>query len=83
MTRLAGKSALITGAARGIGLAFARGLCREGARVAWPTSTSTAPRDGRRHRRRRHRGRMDVTRQDSIDAAVAETVEPPSGRSTS
>ncbi|KUJ76897.1 sorbitol dehydrogenase [Ruegeria marisrubri] len=34
MTRLAGKSALITGAARGIGRAFAEAYVREGARVA-------------------------------------------------
>ncbi len=34
MTRLAGKTALITGAARGIGRAFAQAYVREGARVA-------------------------------------------------
>lgn len=34
MKRLEGKTALITGAARGIGLAFARAYAREGARVA-------------------------------------------------
>ena len=34
MTRLAGKSALITGSARGIGLAFAQAYVAEGARVA-------------------------------------------------
>ncbi|MEL6337963.1 MAG: L-iditol 2-dehydrogenase [Pseudomonadota bacterium] len=34
MMRLTGKTALITGAARGIGLAFARAYAREGARVA-------------------------------------------------
>ena len=33
MTRLLGKTALITGAARGIGRAFAEAYIREGARV--------------------------------------------------
>ena len=33
MTRLAGKTALITGAARGLGLAFAKAYVAEGARV--------------------------------------------------
>jgi len=33
MKRLEGKTALITGAARGIGLAFAEAYIREGARV--------------------------------------------------
>ncbi len=34
MNRLEGKSALVTGAARGIGRAFAEGYVREGATVA-------------------------------------------------
>ncbi len=34
MKRLEGKSALITGSARGIGRAFAEAYIREGARVA-------------------------------------------------
>jgi galactitol 2-dehydrogenase len=76
MSRLAGKTALITGAARGIGRAFAEAYVREGARVAIGDvdigrARATAVEIGT--------GavavEMDVTRQDSIDAAVAETVE--------
>jgi len=75
MSRLEGKTALITGAARGIGRAFAEAYVREGARVAiadidiaraqstadeiGPAATAIA---------------MDVTRQDSIDAAVDEAI---------
>ncbi|SFP96711.1 L-iditol 2-dehydrogenase [Tranquillimonas alkanivorans] len=74
--RLQGKTALITGAARGIGLAFARAYVREGARVAIADLDIV--------RARKAAGdigdaaiavEMDVTRQDSIDAAVAEAVE--------
>jgi NAD(P)-dependent dehydrogenase (short-subunit alcohol dehydrogenase family) len=76
MKRLDGKAALITGAARGIGLAFAEAYAREGARVAIA--------DINIERARTAAGgvgeaaiavEMDVTKQESIDRAVAETVE--------
>jgi D-sorbitol dehydrogenase (acceptor) len=72
---LAGKSALITGAARGIGRAIAERYVREGARVAVSDVNEAAAQDTARaigegaialH--------LDVTRQESIDAAVAATV---------
>jgi len=75
MTRLAGKTALITGAARGIGRAFAEAYIREGARVAiadidLAKARTTAGELGDAaiavH--------MDVSQQQSIDRAVSETL---------
>ena len=76
MKRLAGKSALITGAARGIGRAFAETYVREGARVAIADidiarARETAAEIGDAA----IAVEMDVTRQKSIDAAVAKTVD--------
>jgi galactitol 2-dehydrogenase len=76
MRRLDGKTALITGAARGIGRAFAEAYVREGARVAVADidiarARTTAAEIGPAA----IAVEMDVTRQDSIDRAVADTVE--------
>lgn len=75
MKRLAGKSALITGAARGIGRAFAETYVQEGARVAIADINIGAARqaateigDGA------VAIEMDVGRQESIESAVAQTV---------
>ncbi len=74
--RLEGKTALITGAARGIGRSFAQAYLREGAQVAIADididraqATAAELGDGA------IAIRLDVTDQASIDAAVAGTVE--------
>ena len=73
--RLAGKTAIITGAARGIGRAFAEAYVTEGARVAiadidMTRARATAAEIGPSA----IAVALDVTRQDSIDAAVAQAV---------
>jgi NAD(P)-dependent dehydrogenase (short-subunit alcohol dehydrogenase family) len=76
MKRLAGKSALITGAARGIGRAFAEAYVREGAQVAIADiNLAGAEATAREIGEGAHAVHLDVTDQASIDAAVAETVD--------
>ncbi len=74
--RLAGKTALITGAARGIGKAFAQAYVREGARVAIADidiekARNTASDLGSAA----IAVELDVTSQSSIDLAVSQTIE--------
>ncbi|MFZ5752165.1 MAG: L-iditol 2-dehydrogenase [Pseudomonadota bacterium] len=73
--RLKGKSALITGAARGIGLAFARAYLAEGAEVCIADINVEAARTSAEALGPgAHAVALDVTRQDSIDAAFAEAI---------
>ena len=75
MTRLAGKTALITGAARGIGLAFAKAYAAEGARVVLADIDVVRARASAEEIGDAALGvELDVTRQDSIDAALARTI---------
>ena len=76
MNRLTGKLALITGAARGIGRAFAEAYVREGARVVIADiDLEAAERTAGEIGEAAHAVHLDVTDQASIDAAVHATVE--------
>lgn len=75
MNRLEKKCALITGAARGIGTAFAEAYIREGAKVAiadinFDAAKETAERLGDSA----FAVEMDVTDQESIDLAIADAI---------
>jgi D-sorbitol dehydrogenase (acceptor) len=73
MARLAGKTALVTGGARGIGAACARAFLRAGANVTIadlsPEATAATARA-----MGCHGIALDVTQQDSIDAGLAQAI---------
>ena len=82
MNRLAGKKALITGAARGIGRAFAEAYVREGASVCIADidqEAATSAADAISALGTDEAGavavHMDVTEQHSIDTGVAEAID--------
>lgn len=70
--QLAGKTALITGAARGIGLAFAKAYTAEGARVAIADIDLARAQAAASEIKGAVAVKMDVSDQASITAAVAE-----------
>ena len=74
--RLDGKSALITGAARGIGAAFARAYVAEGATVA------IGDIDDRPRRRHRRRDRRERLRRSGSTSPTRPRSTPPSPRSS-
>lgn len=73
--RLQGKTALITGSARGIGLEFARAYIAEGAKVALADINAEAVAKAAESLGPQAVAvQMDVTKQDSIDAGFAEAI---------
>jgi galactitol 2-dehydrogenase len=73
--RLSGKTALLTGAARGIGLAFARAYVAEGAEVVIADINLDAAKAAAKGiGPKAHAVGLDVTRQDSIDAGFSAAV---------
>jgi len=76
MTRLSGKSALITGAARGIGRGFAERYLAEGARVAIADiNVDAARKTASELGEGAYPIALDVTDQDSIDQSIEGVVE--------
>lgn len=78
--RLNGKSAIITGSARGIGRAFAEAYVREGATVAIADiNLERAEQTAREIGPQAYAVHLDVTKQESIDAAVKAVEEKAGG----
>ncbi len=74
--KLAGKTALITGAARGIGLEFARAYIAQGARVALADINAQAVAQAAADLGPQALGiQMDVTQADSIEAGFAQAID--------
>ncbi len=75
-SRLQGKHAMITGAARGIGLAFAKAYIGEGARVAiCDIDIGRAEQSAKELGENAIAVKIDVTKKESIEAAVRQVVD--------